>query len=148
MAFAAGFVHAQDRLWQLDYRRRLARGRLAEVLGVGAVRSDMEMRTIGLLQSAELERASLDESTSAVLDAYADGVNRWIELASDNLPVEFDVLEYEPEPWAPLDSIVVLRYFWWTLTGRLQQIVAAERLLRYAGPCKLQRRCSPLSRVS
>ena len=132
--FAAGFVHAQDRLWQLDYRRRLARGRLAEVLGEGAVRSDMELRTIGLLQAAELERASLDESTSAVLDAYADGVNRWIELASDNLPVEFDVLEYEPEPWAPLDSIVVLRYFWWTLTGRLQQIVAAERLLRYADP--------------
>lgn len=134
LAFATGFVHAQDRLWQLDYRRRLARGRLAEILGEGAVRSDMEMRTIGLLQAAELELASLDESTSALLDAYADGVNRWIELASDNLPVEFDVLEYEPEPWAPLDSIVVLRYFWWTLTGRLQQIVAAERLLRYAGP--------------
>ena len=134
LAFATGFVHVQDRLWQLDYRRRLARGRLAEVLGEGAVRSDMEMRTIGLLQAAELELASLDESTSGVLNAYADGVNRWIELASDNLPVEFDVLEYEPEPWTPLDSLVVLRYFWWTLTGRLQQIVAAERLLRYAEP--------------
>ncbi len=134
LAFATGFVHAQDRLWQLDYRRRLARGRLAEVLGESAVRSDMEMRTIGLLQAAKLEMASLDESTAEVLDAYANGVNRWTELAADNLPVEFDVLGYEPEPWTPLDSIVILRYFWWTLTGRLQQIVAAERILRYAEP--------------
>ena len=134
LAFATGFVHAQDRLWQLDYRRRLARGRLAEILGDSAVRSDMEMRTIGLLQAAESELASLDESTSEVLDSYANGVNRWAELAADNLPVEFDILEYEPEPWTSLDSILILRYFWWTLTGRLQQIVAAERLLRYAEP--------------
>ena len=134
LAFATGFVHAQDRLWQLDYRRRLARGRLAEILGDSAVRSDMEMRTIGLLRAAELEMASLDDSTSEVLDAYANGVNRWAELAADNLPVEFDVLEYQPELWTPIDSIVILRYFWWTLTGRLQQIVAAERLLRYAEP--------------
>ncbi len=134
LAFATGLVHAQDRLWQLDYRRRLARGQLADVLGERAVRSDMEMRTIGLLQAAELELASLDDSTLGSLNAYASGINRWIELALDNLPVEFDILEYEPEPWRPVDSLVILRYFWWTLTGRLQQIVAAERLLRYAEP--------------
>ncbi len=132
LAFATGLVQAQDRLWQLDYRRRLARGQLAQVLGDHAVRSDMEMRTLGLLQAAELELASLDDSTMSSLDAYASGINRWIELALGNLPVEFDILEYEPEPWTPVDSLVILRYFWWTLTGRLQQIVAAERLLRYA----------------
>lgn len=134
LAFATGFVQAQDRLWQMDYRRRLARGRLAEVLGETAVRSDKEMRTIGLAQAARLELESLDRSTMGPLDSYAAGVNRWIELVADNLPVEFDILEYRPEPWTPLDSIVILRYFWWTLTGRLQQIVAAERLLRYAEP--------------
>ena len=132
--FATGLVQAQDRLWQLDYRRRLARGRLAEVLGESAIRSDMELRTIGLLQAATLELASLDDSTLGSLNAYAAGVNRWIELALDNLPVEFDILGYEPEPWTPLDSIIILRYFWWTLTGRLQQIVASERLIRYADP--------------
>ena len=132
--FAVGLAQAQDRLWQLDYRRRLARGRLAEILGQNSVRSDMEFRTIGMLQAAKLELDSLDNTTLGALDAYAAGVNRWIELAADNLPVEFDILEYEPEPWAPLDSLVILRYFWWTLTGRLQQIVAAERLLRYADP--------------
>ncbi len=134
LAFATGLVQAQDRLWQLDYRRRLARGQLAQVLGDHAVRSDMEMRTIGLLQAAELELASLDESTMSSLESYAAGINRWIELALGNLPVEFDILEYEPESWTPVDSLVILRYFWWTLTGRLQQIVAAERLLRYADP--------------
>ena len=132
--FATGLVQAQDRLWQLDYRRRLARGRLAEVLGESVLRSDMELRTIGLLQAATLELASLDDSTLGSLNAYAAGVNRWIELALDTLPVEFDILGYEPEPWTPLDSIVILRYFWWTLTGRLPQIVAAERLIRYADP--------------
>ena len=134
LEFATGVVQAQDRLWQLDYRRRLARGTLAEVLGESVLRSDMELRTIGLLRAAELERASLDDSTLCWLDAYAAGVNRWIELAIGNLPVEFDILEYEPAPWTPLDSLVILRYFWWTLTGRLQQIVAAERLIRYADP--------------
>ena len=134
LAFATGLVQAQDRLWQLDYRRRLALGQLAQVLGDHAVRSDMEMRTIGLLQAAQLELASLDDSTLESLDAYASGINRWIELTLDNLPVEFDILEYEPEPWTPVDSLAILRYFWWTLTGRLQQIVAAERLLKYADP--------------
>ncbi len=130
--FGAGFTQAQDRLWQLDYRRRLARGTLAELLGSGSLSTDVEHRTIGLLQAAELEASSLDGSTAEALEAYAAGVNRWIELSAGCLPVEFDLLGYEPEPWTALDSLVILRYFWWTLTGRLQQIVAAERLLRNA----------------
>ncbi len=131
---ACGFAQAQDRLWQLDYRRRLARGTLAEVMGTSALKTDVEHRTIGLLQAADLELGSLDEGTAEALYGFAAGVNRWMDLAADCLPVEFDVLGYEPAPWTPLDSLAVLRYFWWTLTGRLEQIVSAERLLRKADP--------------
>ncbi len=131
---ASGFVQAQDRLWQLDYRHRFATGTLAEVFGTDALPSDLENRTIGLRRAAEAEFAQIDERSALALEAYARGVNAWIDLASENLPVEFEVIGYEPKPWSPVASLTVLRYFWWSLTGRLFQILGAERVIRESSP--------------
>ena len=131
LCFAAGVAQAQDRLWQLDYRRRLASGRLAQILGEDYLRTDREHRTLGFLRIVEAqELPTLDDEAREALEGYTAGVNAWIGAVGDELPIEFDVLEYEPEPWTVVDSLAILRYFWWTLTGRLSQLVAAERLLR------------------
>jgi penicillin amidase len=133
LCFAAGVAQAQDRLWQLDYRRRLASGRLAQILGAGHLPTDRENRTLGFRRIVEThELPALTEEAQEALTGFAAGMNAWIEVVTDNLPLEFEILDYEPEPWMPTDSLAILRYFWWTLTGRLTQLVAAERLLRGA----------------
>ena len=132
--FACGYVQAQDRLWQLDNRHRVATGRLAEAIGEEGLQSDIESRTIGFERAAQIELAELDERSAAVLDSFARGVNAWIDTAIDELPVEFDVLDYEPIQWSPIASLAVLREFWWSLTGRLHQIVGPERILRHLSP--------------
>lgn len=131
---AAGFVQAQDRLWQMDYRHRVSTGTLAEVIGSDALKSDIENRTIGLRRAADEEFAKIDDRSGVALEAYARGVNKWIEITMDNLPVEFEVLGYQPAAWSPAASLTVLRHFWWSLTGRLSQIIGAERVLRSADP--------------
>jgi penicillin G amidase len=135
LCFAAGVAQAQDRLWQLDYRRRLASGQLAAILGEKHLATDREHRTIGFRRIVEQSELPVLEAEAAeALTGYAAGVNAWMDVVRHNLPIEFDVLEYEPEPWTVTDSLAILRYFWWTLTGRLSQLVAAERLLRGASP--------------
>ncbi len=135
LSFAAGVAQAQDRLWQLDYRRRLASGRLAQILGPTRVATDKENLTLGfrrIVESVELPNLTAEALES--LQGYSAGVNAWMDVARDDWPIEFDILDYEPEPWTPTDSLAILRYFWWTLTGRLGQLVAAERLLRGTEP--------------
>lgn len=128
--FAVGVAQAQDRLWQIDYRRRFVLGTLAQVLGAKALPTDLEHRTIGFGRIAEAEFPTLSAEATTVLQAYADGVNVWIDHIGGNLPVEFDLLDYRPAPLQPVEGLAILRHFWWTLTGRIQQLVAAERLLR------------------
>lgn len=106
--YLAGWVHAQDRLFQMDTSRRLASGTLAELLGATALPSDVALRTIGLRRAAERSLAALLPRTRAALDAYAEGVNAW--LALNDLPPEYRALELtRVEPWTPLDSVVVAK---------------------------------------
>src|SRR5438874_613677 len=88
--FGFGYVTAQDRLFQLDYLRRQARGRLAEVLGPDAVESDLLYRTIGLAPVAEAELSTLPLDVRALLDEYTAGVNALIDETRDSPPIEFD----------------------------------------------------------
>jgi len=108
--FALGFVHAQDRFWQMETMRRLGAGRLSEVLGPRALNFDKWMRTLGLYQLAEQQVRDLSEPVRAALNYYAAGVNAQIEKAQ-RLPwavaaPEFALLRYRPEPWKPADSMV------------------------------------------
>jgi penicillin G amidase len=103
--FALGYVHAQDRLWQMEMQRRIGSGRLAEILGPAALDADRFMRTLGLRHVAEANLRRYDDETRQLLDAYVAGVNAFVE-AQKVLPPEFLILGFAPEPWSALDSIV------------------------------------------
>ncbi|MBN9388998.1 MAG: penicillin acylase family protein [Chloroflexi bacterium] len=102
---AQGYVTAQDRLWQMDFYRRIGAGRLSEVLGSGAIDQDRFLRTLGLRQAALTEVNSLSPDDATILDSYARGVNAFIDTHKDNLPLEFTLLGYKPEPWSSVDTI-------------------------------------------
>ena len=134
-----GYATAQDRLFQMDYLRRRALGRLAEVLGPEAFDYDLLVRTVGLHRIAEEETARLPAETAARYDAFAAGVNAFIDECRDRLPIEFDLLDYRPEPWRPLDSIALLGEFRWYLTGRFPVIAIPEVARRVLGDGPLYR---------
>jgi penicillin amidase len=131
--FGFGYTTAQDRLFQLDYWRRQARGRLAELLGEGGLESDILYRTLGLSQIAEAEWRTLTPATRDLLEAYAAGVNALVDESQERLPIEFDLLSYRPEPWSPVDSLVIAGGFRWYLTGRFYVIVIPELVKRALG---------------
>jgi penicillin amidase len=110
LLFAQGYVTAQDRLWQMDMSRRYAAGNLAEVAGPGAVAHDRRQRTLLLRETAERITAALKPQMKAYLEAYARGVNAFIESHRRNLPIEFRVMRYQPRPWRPSDTIVIGLY--------------------------------------
>lgn len=107
--FAQGYATASDRLWQMDFLRRTARGELAEVFGPGALETDKLHRIYGFVRVAEklLERAT--PRTREVLASYARGVNHFIEQRT--LPSEFQVLQYQPKEWSPVDSLALGKLF-------------------------------------
>src|SRR5262245_53781931 len=128
-----GFAMAQDRLWLMDYLRRKATGRLAEILGPRYVEPDYVYRVLDFAAICTRNHALLGQRWRDLLDGMAAGINRAIEQAGDALPVEFDLLGYRPEPWTAVDILVGLRYQWWGLSGRLFQITTATALDRALG---------------
>jgi penicillin G amidase len=102
--YAQGFVHAQDRLWQMELNRRTGAGRLSEILGSAALPQDKFLRTWGFYRAAEAAVPSLEPRTRDILEAYAAGVNAFIKAG--NLPLEFGLLGAKPEPWRITDSLV------------------------------------------
>jgi penicillin G amidase len=128
--FAQGFVHAQDRLWQMDFRRRLGAGRLAEVLGPAGLPTDRLIRTLGFERAAKASLAHLRPDTLALLEAYAAGVNAWLATRTGPLPLEFLILGYEPEPWAPSDSLVWMRVLALDLSSNWRDELLRARLAR------------------
>src|SRR5882672_7985774 len=114
--FAQGYVTAGDRLWQMDLMRRTARGELAEVLGAGpnntALEQDKQHRTLGFAREAEAEVAQAAPQSRALLEAYALGVNAYINsLDAKSLPPEFQILQCRPRPWTPADSLLITKLF-------------------------------------
>lgn len=108
-----GFAHAQDRLWQMETIRLAAQGRLSEVLGQRTLKVDVLMRTLDLYGHAERAFEKFPPHERSLLMAYADGVNAFIERATGllehRLPLEYALLQYEPELWRPTDSIAVVK---------------------------------------
>ncbi|HET6751925.1 MAG TPA: penicillin acylase family protein [Actinomycetes bacterium] len=128
--FLQGQVHAQDRLFQMDVRRRQANGTLAELLGPAALPTDVELRTIGLHRAAERSLPALSKETRSVLQAYADGVNAWV--AGHPLPPEYGALELTAfRPWTPLDSVAVGKLITFSLSFDLEDIDRTVALLAY-----------------
>ncbi len=104
-AAALGFLHARDRLFQMDLMRRNASGRLSEIAGPVTLRLDRTMRVLGLRRRAEADLAVLPDETRALLDAYARGVNAWIGASGRFSAPEF-ILFGAPAPWTPIDSLL------------------------------------------
>src|SRR5579875_1196940 len=103
--FAQGYVTAQDRLWQMEFNRRVAAGRLAEILGPSVLPADRFLRTLGLNRTAQADVNRLTPTLHAELDAYTDGVNAFLNAHQQSLPLEFRLLGFTPEPWHDTDSI-------------------------------------------
>lgn len=124
--FAFGYAMAQDRLFQLDYLRRKGHGRLAEILGPDGLALDTVARTVGLNRFAGREWKETPAETRALLQRFSDGVNALMSMSHDNLPIEFSLLDYEPEPWSPVDCLAIAAEFRYYLTVRFPVIVGPE----------------------
>ncbi len=120
LLFAQGYVVASERMWQMDLLRRLASGRLAEVLGEDALMADRFFRTIGLAKAAREGLDALEGPYREMLEAYAAGVNAYQEQAAGRLPLEYLIARFEPAPWTPEDSLVIGEYLAWTLSFNLR----------------------------
>jgi len=131
--FAMGYVHAQDRLWQMEFQRRVAQGRLAEFLGERAYDVDRLMRTLGIARLSTRIVARLDAETLAGLEAYAAGVNAFID-ADPVLPVEFQVFRVKPERWKPADTMGWLFVMAWDLSSNWRTELARLRFAAKLGP--------------
>jgi penicillin amidase len=130
--FAVGFTHAQDRLWQMELTRRVGMGRLSEVLGEPALHVDKMFHTLGLWRHAQNLSHSLDDDTRKALQAYADGVNQFLRTHSGKFPIEFDMLNIEPEPWTIEQSLLVSRLMAWELNySRWIDLLLAELVQRF-----------------
>ncbi|KPA90315.1 penicilin amidase [Pseudomonas asplenii] len=114
--YAAGYAQAQDRLWQMEVQRRIAQGRLSEILGRGSVKQDAWFKTLGLYRAAGKAWESLSEASRASLLAYAEGVNAWIS-EQRALPPEFIAFGIKPQPWTPVDSLAWIKVFALNLSG-------------------------------
>ncbi len=128
LAFAQGYVTAQDRLWQMDLNRRLAMGELAEVFGRRLLRPDIENRTLGFPEVARQAVQDLSPEERQAFSGYAAGVNAFIASHQDRLPIEFVLLRYRPRPWTMADSFGVALNMWKALNTSWQEDLMRERL--------------------
>jgi len=125
--YALGFVHAQDRLWQMEVSRRTAAGRLAEVFGESALETDRFLRTLGVRRAAEANFKRLDKETRALLETYAAGVNAFMNTRPV-LPIEFWLTGAKLEPWTPADSLGWIKMMAWDLSGNWRNELLRMRL--------------------
>lgn len=132
--FAQGYIHAGERLFQMDYNRRLVAGTLSEVMGEVTIPVDRWMRTLGMRRAAIEGLPQLLPETQSYLEAYAAGVNAFI--SNGNLPFEFSLLRYHPEPWQPLDSAAWMKMMAWTLSVNWESELLRARLVEHLGADK------------
>jgi penicillin G amidase len=131
--FAQGLVHAQDRLWQMDYDRHRAYGRWAEYAGAAALAQDLLLRRLRLEASARADYAALNREARAMLDSYAAGVNAFLQTTT-RLPIEYRLLDATPEPWQPWDACALFKVRHVFTGGVWQAKLWRARLLRRLGP--------------
>lgn len=131
---AQGFIHAQERLWQMEQNRRIARGTLAEIFGEPALEADRFSRTVGFLRAAQAELDQLDEESRQCLEWYAEGVNGYIRSRPGRLAAEFNLLRFQPEPWDVLDSLAYAKVVSWSLGINWESELIRLQLLNRLDP--------------
>jgi len=136
--FGLGYVHAQDRLWQMEFQRRLGNGRLAEILGAPGLVTDRLFRTVGLHRTAAAAWAKLSPQERQPIEAYVAGVNAYLESRHNRrLPPEFNILNVEPEPWRPEDALVWVKVVAWGLSSNWDKELLRAQMVAKLGPAKV-----------
>jgi penicillin amidase len=133
--FGLGYAHAQDRLWQLEWQRRLAAGRTAELLGPKGLPADTLFRTVGLQRAAEAAWAALSPDEQQPIAAYAAGVNTFL-AAQPALPPEFAIFRITPEPYTPVDVLAFNKLFIWGNGSTWDKELLRARLAAIVGPAR------------
>jgi penicillin amidase len=146
--FAQGYVHAQDRFFQMEFSRRIGQGRLSEMLGDGTLDNDKYLRTIGLWRTAQEEAATLEGETKALLEAYAEGVNAYLASHRDALALEFAILrlvgtKVAIEPWIPAHSLVWGKVMALMLGGNMDAEIWRARIEAQLGQQALRDLAAP-----
>ncbi len=113
--FALGFVHAQDRLFQMDITRRAGMGKLSEILGVEALEYDLMFRVAGFDELAKKLYNNSSEQSKNICKNYVKGINSFLKMSKRNYPIEFDLLNYEPDKWEPYHIYLISRLIAWEL---------------------------------
>jgi penicillin amidase len=141
--FAIGFVHARDRLWQMDFLRRNASGRISEILGTQSIPYDKFIKLLDFENKAEHDLKLLSRQAREVLESYAQGINSYIEKSSF-LSTEFYILGYKPEPWTAKDTFIIAKLMsvnlsgnWWKILTRgllASQNVPTEEIIKFWTP--------------
>ena len=130
--YGLGFAHAQDRLWQMVLLRRTAQGRLSELFGERTLATDDILRRLGIYQLALQSAEAQTPETSAVLQAYADGVNAWLRLVHTEAlgrgAPEFFLFPSDIQPWQPADSIALIKLMALRLSPHMEEEVLRARL--------------------
>lgn len=124
--YVQGYMHARDRLWQMELQSFAAAGRLSEILGSKMITYDRQQRRLGMLYGAEqaLKAMENDPVAGPAINAYSDGVNAYIStLTNATLPLEYKLLNYKPEKWTPLNSALLLKMMAADLAGGANDLV-------------------------
>jgi penicillin amidase len=135
---AQGFVQAQDRFWQMEFNRRIGSGTLSELMGRGTLDTDRFIRTVGWHRAAQRELELIEPEVLATLEAYSEGVNAYLASKGNAYGLEFGILnltgfDTEPEPWAPIDTIMWGKVMAWDLGGNRSIELAYAHLIARLG---------------
>ena len=129
--FALGFVHAQDRLWQMEVQRRQVKGSLSEIFGKKTLKIDKFLRTLGFYHAAKSSWPKFDAKSQATLQAYTRGVNAFIDRGK--LPIEFKILGFKPAPWTVVDSYAWQKMMAWDMQNNWKRKVRNAAIAKKYG---------------
>ncbi|MBI5034050.1 MAG: penicillin acylase family protein [Chloroflexi bacterium] len=141
--FAEGYVQAQDRLWQMEYNRRIGHGTLSDIFGATTIKTDRFLRTIGLDRSARADYAAMSEADKRPLQAFANGVNAFIDSHLGNLPLEFTILGFKPAHWEPVDTIAWGKVMAYDLGGNYDAELLRARIAQKLGDAAVKQLMPP-----
>lgn len=142
--FGLGYVHAQDRLWQMEFQRRIGFGRLSEIFGTATIPQDRFLRTVGFGRAARAVWANMPQWAKDQIDAYVAGVNAFITTHhGSQLPPEFSLLRFEPEPWTGPDVAVWVKMMAWDLSANYSFELLRDDLVRAVGPERMAQLMPP-----
>ena len=133
---AVGYLMAQDRLWQMDLLRRATTGNLSEIFGADFIGTDVLMRSLRITKKSHKVLDNSPKEIKTALEAFSGGINQYIQNNKNQLPPEFSILKYKPNPWKPIHSINLIGYMAWDLTMPWSYEITLHKLRSKVGEMK------------